>query len=154
MFHPLNRWLAAVALLRVASNAAAEPMTITIGQDPNAIPSNVGWTDGVCYKPMVNSNIQGGDSLEFIYDAHNVYQMASKEHFMGCNFTDAVLLSQVGESPYTYEIGEDYTGTLYFACQVGDHCASGTQKLQVGNFGISSLSFFICCDLGCDCTWT
>jgi len=60
--------------------------------------------------------------------------MASKENFDNCDFTDATLLAQVGESPFKYTIpSDDAMGDiLYFACQIGDHCAGGMQKLQVG----------------------
>ncbi|CAB9531628.1 unknown protein (Partial), partial [Seminavis robusta] len=109
----------------------ANAMTIVIGQDEDMVPSQVDWTDGVCYSP-ISSGVHPGDKLHFEYQAHNVYKMASKEHFLNCNFTDATLLAQVGESPYDYAVAGDDTGeVLYFACQVGDHCASGTQKVQV-----------------------
>lgn len=129
-FQP-RQWLALSLFLGVASaqTLTQQSVTTVIGEDENAVPSSVGWTDGVCYKPIVNS-LHPGDTLEFVYSAHNVYQMASKEHFMDCNFTDATLLSQVGESPFRYTIPADFLGNLYFACQVGDHCASGTQKVQ------------------------
>ena len=76
---------------------ASNSVTIRVGNDPNVVPPFVGWTDGVCYKPVMGG-VFYGDVLEFAYEAHNVYQMASKKHFNDCNFTDAVLLSQVGES--------------------------------------------------------
>ncbi|CAB9508494.1 Stress up-regulated Nod 19 [Seminavis robusta] len=112
------------------------PVTIVIGNDPDATPTTVGWTDGVCYQPIVEG-VLPGDTLEFRYGAHNVYQMASKEHFMACNFSDATLLSEVGQTPFRFTIEDVYSNqlgsqtTFFFACQIGDHCASGTQKLQV-----------------------
>ena len=107
------------------------PITITVGSDVNSNPPVVGWTEGVCYTPLT-AGVHPGDSLLFEFDGHNVYQMPSKEAFDDCDFTDATLLAQVGESPYEYTISKTAMGeNLYFACQVGDHCAGGTQKLQV-----------------------
>jgi len=132
-----SSWLFTALLFSVANyNAQSiDPITIVIGEDSAALPSSVGWTDGVCYKPMTNG-VHPGDSLEFRYYAHDVHIMASKEHFMSCDFTDATLLSQVGQAPFRYRIPADQTDTIYFACSVGDHCASGTQKLQVMVFSI------------------
>ena len=119
-------------LASVPGTVTAEPVTILVGNDASQTPSRVGWSDGVCYSPVQGgSGVHPGDKLEFQFGAHNVYQMASEQDFVDCNFTDATLLAQVGESPFTYTIPDDTTGVLYFACQVGSHCASGTQKLQV-----------------------
>ncbi|CAB9526116.1 Warthog protein [Seminavis robusta] len=104
---------------------SAESATIVIGGDR-------GWTEGVCYQPVQGgTGVFPGDRLEFRFAAHNVYQMASLQDFMDCNFTDATLLAQVGEAPFTYTIPDESDDVLYFACQVGDHCSSGTQKVQV-----------------------
>lgn len=120
--------------------AAGNRIRVEIGDDPSSTLPNVGWTDGVCYQPIVHG-VDVGDTLEFRFEAHNVYKMASREHFNACNFSEATLLAQVGESPFRYTIEPESLAadfnipgaeeTLYFACQVGDHCASGTQKIQV-----------------------
>lgn len=124
--------LLVLLLASVPGTVTAEPVTILVGNDASQTPSRVGWSDGVCYTPVQGgSGAHPGDKLEFQFGAHNVYQMASEQDFLDCNFTDATLLAQVGESPFTYTIPGDTTGVLYFACQVGSHCASGTQKLQV-----------------------
>lgn len=99
--------------------------TIVIGGD------SPGWTEGVCYVPLAKA--LSGDVLEFVFAGHNVYRLASKSHFDRCDFTGALLLAEVGESPFQYEITrEDQDeGDVYFACAVGDHCMGGTQKVQV-----------------------
>ncbi|KAL9186444.1 hypothetical protein ACHAXT_005682 [Thalassiosira profunda] len=111
------------------ANLVNNPVTVVVGGDSPI--GALGWTDGVCYAPIA-AGVSGGDTLLFEYDAHNVYLMASAEHFHECDFSDAELLSQVGESPFEYVVPPEKVGeVLYFACQVGDHCAGGTQKLQV-----------------------
>jgi len=140
---PLRGLVAALFLLVGTPSTAqvileddrVESATIVIGSDSSSSPPEVEWTDGVCYTPVQGDGTSGvlpGDRLEFRFAAHNVYQMASLEDFLDCDFTNATLLAQVGESPFTYAVPEDATNqVLYFACQVGDHCASGTQKVQV-----------------------
>jgi hypothetical protein len=113
-----------------SSGQVSNPVTINVGSDTPLGP--LGWTDGVCYPP-ITEGVSPGDEIVFDYAAHNVYLMASEEHYHACDFSDATLLGQVGESPYTYTVKpEDEGSMLYFACQVGDHCAGGNQKLKVG----------------------
>lgn len=84
------------------------------------------------YKPVQGgTGVFPGDRLEFQFAAHNVYKMPSYEAFVDCDFADATLLAQVGEAPFTYTIPEGTNEVLYFACQVGNHCSAGTQKVQV-----------------------
>lgn len=123
---------------QVSSSASIEsggvvsnPITVTVGNDSPLGP--LGWIEGVCYSP-VTEGVSPGDKVLFEFAAHNVYLMASEEHYHSCDFADATLLAQVGdESPYSYTIPPEAEGTmLYFACMVGDHCAGGSQKLTVG----------------------
>jgi len=142
----LRSWL---VLLAAASNsavvhgqaifddmAANRAVTVVVGEDRDTVPSFVGWTEGVCYLPILEG-VRPGDTLEFRFEPHNVYQMASKQHFLDCNFSDATLLAEVGESPFRFTIDAEYGNQVgqedvfYFACKVGDHCAAGTQKIQV-----------------------
>ena len=64
----------------------------------------VGWTEGVCYVPVAKAMV--GDSLVFDFTGHDVYKMPSKDHFTNCDFSDALLIAEVGESPFEYYITE------------------------------------------------
>jgi len=110
------------ALLLAAVGVSAE--TIVIG-------GAQGWIEGVCYQPVMKAMV--GDVLEFEFGGHDVHQLLSRSSFDDCDFAGALMLAGVGESPYRYEItGDDADeGVLFFACTLGDHCAGGTQKVQV-----------------------
>ena len=62
--------------------------------------------------------------------------MASKDHLDRCDFSDAVRLAGVGDSPFEYVLTEmdaqrsGEEGGVHFACSVGAHCSSG-QRLTV-----------------------
>ena len=84
-----------------------------------------------------------GGTLVFRYSAsHNVWRMPSAEAFEACDFSAAtelagvayggVAAADVARLGYAnvYEAHLDAAGTVYFACQVGDHCAKG-QKIAV-----------------------
>jgi hypothetical protein len=86
---------------------------------------------GVCYQPVLKAMV--GDVLEFSFGGHDVYKLVSKNHFDDCDFSDALLMAAVGQSPYEYTVTEQDAadGALFFSCSVGDHCAGGTQKVQI-----------------------
>ena len=78
-----------------------------------------------------------GDKLSFKYNAfHNVYLMPSQEAYESCDFSAATELASVsygggeGDIPNKYEAVTTATGTLYFACQISEHCAAD-QKIAV-----------------------
>ena len=78
-----------------------------------------------------------GDKLSFKYtEYHNVYLMPSPEAYESCDFSAATELASAtygggeGDTPNKYEAVTTATGTLYFACQIPEHCA-GKQKIAV-----------------------
>eukprot|EP00808_Paulinella_micropora_P018126 g22576.t1 len=107
----------------------ARAVVVVVGDDQQK-GVNLGWEEGVCYNPI--QGILPGDELLFVFTAHNVYKMASADHFASCNFEDAELVAEVGESPFSYTFTEQdrLDGSIYFACKVGSHC-QGKQKLKV-----------------------
>lgn len=114
--------LSTAALLPSLSLSA----TIVVGGDQR------GWQEGVCYKPL--DDVRVGDVLEFNFGAHDVFRMPDEQSFFGCRFDEsAVELAPVGQGLLMYTVTEEDAtdGTLYFACSVGAHCASGHQKLRV-----------------------
>jgi len=125
--------LAAVLLTTPSTYAA----NIVIGIDATQT-FEAGWADGICYAPIPNVRI--GDTLDFYYEAHNVYRMPNLEAFMDCDFTDAIELSGVESYSYRHEITrEDVEGgisgtggsvSLFFACQRFGHCY-GDQRVRV-----------------------
>jgi len=109
-------------------------VNINVGQA-----SDVGWTDGICYRPI--SDVRPGDTLTFAYGPHDVYRMSSRDHLDNCDFTDGIKLAGVGDSPFVYTVTEQDAldaaaaapdgGGIHFACSVGAHCSSGLQRLSV-----------------------
>ena len=78
-----------------------------------------------------------GDKLSFKYtEYHNVYLMPSQEAYESCDFSAATELASdsygggEGSNPNKYEAVTTATGTLYFACQISEHCAAD-QKIAV-----------------------
>ena len=60
---------------------ASEPATIIVGESSKDLDRTIGWSDGVCYGPV--DGVRKGDELFFDYPGiHDVYKMASKEHFL------------------------------------------------------------------------
>jgi len=118
----------------VVTGQAAGPAKILVGETSNDLDRALGWSDGVCYSPV--DGVRKGDELEFDYlGTHDVYKMASREHFLECNFTDALLLGRPGESPFPYTVSADDEleegSSIYFGCSIGSHCKDGMQKLIV-----------------------
>ena len=109
------------------------PVNVDIGSSDAGSSEDVGWSDGVCYRPL--ANLRPGDTLTFSYGAHDVYKMSTADHLANCDFADAILLAGVGDSPFVYTITEqdalnsEADGGLHFACSVGAHCSSGMQRL-------------------------
>ena len=80
--------------------------------------------------------------------SHNVWRMPSAEAFDACDFSAAFELfsathggvaeADVARLGYAnvYEAQLDTAGTMYFACEVGDHCAKG-QKIAVSVYDAS-----------------
>ena len=104
---------------------AADAVTITVGSD-------LGWTDGICYRPV--SNARPGDILTFNYAAHDIWRLPSSDAMDNCNFSSGTILATVGDAPFEYTITEQDAllgGSLYFACSVGAHCTQGRQRLTV-----------------------
>ena len=121
----LSPFLVALGCLLISSTQQqVQAETIVIGDD-------VGWTEGVCYVPVQNAQV--GDVLQFNFAGHDVQKLESKQYFDNCDFTGALLLAGVGESPYEYTITEQdgSDGTIFFSCSIGDHCSGGTQKVKV-----------------------
>jgi hypothetical protein len=89
----------------------------------------------VCYLPIRNTQV--GDELQFdINGGHNLYKMASSQHYEECDFTDGLLLHPAGQAllyKYTIDEQDKLDGRVFFACEVGSHCM-GQQKLEVGIF--------------------
>ena len=85
-----------------------------------------------------------GTKLVFRYSiSHNVWLMPSQEAFEACDFSSGarelasatqggVAAADVDRLGYAnvFEILASTTDTLYFACQVSDHCQKG-QKIAV-----------------------
>ena len=96
-----------------------------------AVGSDIGWTDGVCYRPV--SRTRPGDTLIFRFGAHDVFKMASERHLDECDFSDSTKLAEVGTAPFEYTVTEQDArdGSIYFACSVGSHCSQGRQRLRV-----------------------
>lgn len=118
----MRRMKVIAALLLLVAAASAE--IIVIGGE-------IGWTEGVCYQPVERAMV--GDVLEFVFGGHDVHRLLDRSNFDDCDFSGALMLAGVGETPYRYEITADDAeeSALYFACTLGDHCAGGTQKVQV-----------------------
>lgn len=115
-------------LLLVLNPTVAQQNTIVVGD----LPSPVGWTDGVCYAPI--QNVRVGDALQFNFEGHNVYKMATREDFEACNFDSAILLAEIGSTQeLVYQVTQQdaFAGEIYFSCRIGAHCGSGNQKLMV-----------------------
>ena len=71
-----------------------------------------------------------GTTLVFEWTGrHNVYEMASKEAFEKCDFTNAKMLGDT--SPLKVTIDKV---PVYYACEIGSHCSEG-QKLAVTSSG-------------------
>lgn len=109
-------------LLLFVTHASAG--TIVVGGDRE-------WREGICYENV--EKVMVGDVLQFSYAGHDVYRMASSSHFTECDFSDALLLAGFDASPFEYVVTEQdaQDRNLFFACSIGDHCAGGTQKVQV-----------------------
>lgn len=111
-----------------SSSGLVSAETIVVGGQ-----RDVGWREGVCYENI--RNVMVGDVLRFNFAGHDVYRLVSPSHFVSCDFSDALVLAPIGTGPYEYTVTEedanDNGGVLYFACSIGDHCAGGTQKVQV-----------------------
>ena len=60
-------------------------------------------------------------------------RMASAMHLENCDFTDSILLSPVGSSPYAYTVTDQDArdGEIYFSCSIGSHCSGRMRKLTV-----------------------
>jgi len=118
----MRRMKVIAAFLLLVAAASAE--IIVIGGE-------IGWTEGVCYQPVERAMV--GDVLEFVFGGHDVHRLLDRSNFDDCDFSGALMLVGVGETPYRYEITADDAeeSALYFACSLGDHCAGGTQKVQV-----------------------
>mmetsp|Transcript_32533 Transcript_32533/g.79238 ORF Transcript_32533/g.79238 Transcript_32533/m.79238 type:complete len:860 (+) Transcript_32533:198-2777(+) len=131
----LPRFLAAaVAVAATVAVAASSTMMVVSAETIVVGGVERGWREGICYENI--ENVMVGDVLQFNFGGHDVYKLMSQSHFVECDFSDALLLAGVASSgrPYEYTITEQDAagdGTLYFACSIGDHCAGGTQKLQV-----------------------
>jgi len=99
-------------------------MEISIGSD-------LGWTDGICYRPI--SGVRPSDVLTFSYSAHDVWRMPSMEAMDNCDFGSAIKLAGVGDAPFEYSVTaqDAMEGHLYFACSIGAHCSQGGQKISV-----------------------
>ena len=89
------------------------------------------WQEGICYENI--RDVMVGDVLQFNFAGHDVYRLMSSAHFQQCDFSDALVMAEFGSSSHEYTITEQdaQDGVLYFACSIGDHCAGGTQKVQV-----------------------
>lgn len=114
------------------------PVTVEVGgslADGSSASSEVPyWSEAVCYRPV--TNLRPGDALKFTYGGHDVWRMASEDHLENCDFSDAVRLAGVGESPFEYVLTETDAQRsaeeegVHFSCSVGAHCSSG-QRLTV-----------------------
>lgn len=115
-----------VLLLLSSLPPTAHAVTVTIG-------SSLGWTDGLCYRPV--PHVRPGDILQFDYGGHDVWRLSSEERLNACDFDNdnATKLAGVDESPYRYTVTtEDASrGSAYFACSIGSHCSNGNQRLVV-----------------------
>ncbi|KAL3942896.1 MAG: hypothetical protein SGARI_000109 [Bacillariaceae sp.] len=91
----------------------------------------IGWMEGVCYQNV--ERVQVGDVLRFTFGGHDVYRLSSEDHFVNCDFSDALMLAGIGASPFEYEVtSEDAAeAEIYFGCSLGDHCAGGNQKVKI-----------------------
>ena len=108
---------------------AAATSTVAIGSGPmfwSAIPSVAS-----------SYSVAVGDKLSFKYNSyHNVYLMASKAAYDGCDFAGATELASTslgggsGGTPNLYEAVVTAAGMFYFACQVSGHCDMG-QKVAI-----------------------
>lgn len=69
-----------------------------------------------------------GDKLTFNYTSiHNVYLFPGASSYSNCDFSSAAALATSGPYTYTFQA----TGSYYFGCAVGTHCASGGMHLAV-----------------------
>mmetsp|Transcript_32797 Transcript_32797/g.96678 ORF Transcript_32797/g.96678 Transcript_32797/m.96678 type:complete len:894 (-) Transcript_32797:282-2963(-) len=126
------------AMAAFASLSGAQqigPMNVIVGTGPDASASAMGWSDGVCYQRI--PHVRPGDTLTFNFGPHDVYKMSTMSHLNLCDFTDAIPIAGVGESPYSYTVTQQDAidsateGGIYFSCSVGAHCSSGMQRLTV-----------------------
>jgi len=112
-------------VLPVVEDQIEGPVEIIIGD----YPFNIGWSDGVCYLPVEGG--RAGDSLSFTLFGHNVFLMDSAEAMENCDFSKGKLLGSTGTYEYTITEKDVLNhSTLYFACEVGNHCF-GEQRVQV-----------------------
>jgi len=90
----------------------------------------VAWTAGFSDpSARMLEGLEGGEALKFEWTMgyHNVYQMASKEAYDACDFTDAIFLGDMSPVSFTFPVD---SSAIYFSCSISGHC-SGGQKLAV-----------------------
>ena len=100
------------------SKTQAADIVWKMGMSPEAQQQTVGIDDEVVFK------WEG---------VHNVYKMPSKAAYDACDFSEAAELASTTQSSYTYKATE--ARTIYFACEISDHCNSG-QKLTLTVTGL------------------
>jgi len=88
------------------------------------------WNFGTTCPP-ITANV--GDTLFFNFGAtHTVNLMASQAAYSACSFSGATMLAGPGGGPYSFVIPSLDAGlTIYFACSISTHCATGGMKLTV-----------------------
>ena len=127
------------ALLALSADATLDSSTGTLAAATGTLVTIGSGTMFWSTIPSVASSysVAVGDKLSFKYNSyHNVYLMASKAAYDGCDFAGATELASTslgggsGGTPNLYEAVVTAAGTYYIACQIGGHCGGG-QKVAV-----------------------
>ena len=113
------------AALFVASVAAHNEQTIS-------------WATGSGY---ASTSVSVGEPVTFVYSSsHDVWQFDDFAAYEACDFGRATNLAGRSDSPFTINAP---AGNSYYGCDVGSHCSSGNQKIELVAPALKTVSMYL-----------
>jgi len=87
---------------------------------------DINWATGSGY---ASTSASVGEDVTFTYSSsHDVWQFDDFAAYEACNFRSATKIADRGDSPFTIQAAP---GNSYYGCDVGSHCSSGNQKIEI-----------------------
>jgi hypothetical protein len=87
---------------------------------------DISWSTGSGY---ASTSASVGEDITFTYtSSHDVWQFDDFAAYEACDFRRATQVAGRGDSPYTVQAA---AGNSYYGCDVGSHCSSGNQKIEI-----------------------
>jgi len=92
----------------------------------SAMAQEISWSTGSGY---ASTSVSEGEEVTFVYSSsHDVWQFDDFNAYQACDFGRATQIADRGDSPFTLAAP---AGNSYYGCDVGSHCSSGNQKIEL-----------------------